>query len=142
MHEATLSSLLSRNPAVAFVSKMTSFLRPKRRTSSEGDAGNPENCSRSSEEKDEKIAERVDDTTEVASIDAKDVDEALLLVGTERGQEFSEEYNAKLRRKLVRYCQIDNCVSHCSTRTAKGFCDSSDLRGSILLSVLVRSESK
>ena len=32
-------------------------------------------------------------------------DEALKLVGAERTEEFSEEYNLKLRRKLVSLCQ-------------------------------------
>lgn len=36
------------------------------------------------------------------SFDSKDADEALELVGTSRTQNFSEEYNLKLRRKLVR----------------------------------------
>lgn len=39
---------------------------------------------------------------EIASVvDEKDGDEALKLVGRERAAEFSEEYNRKLRRKLV-----------------------------------------
>lgn len=40
---------------------------------------------------------------EVASVtDSENGDEALELVGKERTQQFSEEYNRKLRRKLVR----------------------------------------
>lgn len=35
------------------------------------------------------------------SIDLSDGDEALRLIGIERTAQFSEEYNAKLRRKLV-----------------------------------------
>ena len=35
------------------------------------------------------------------SYDESDMDEAMMLVGAERTTEFSEEYNAKLRRKLV-----------------------------------------
>lgn len=80
---------------------MLSLLGMKKRKTSEGDTSSVEKRSRSSEEKDEKVAEGVDTTHEVASIDASEGDEALLLVGTERTQEFSEEYNAKLRKKLV-----------------------------------------
>jgi hypothetical protein len=39
--------------------------------------------------------------TTVASFDSSDMDEAMRLVGAERTAVFSEEYNAKLRRKLV-----------------------------------------
>lgn len=35
------------------------------------------------------------------SVDLNDGDEALRLIGAERTTQFSEEYNAKLRRKLV-----------------------------------------
>ncbi|OCB90094.1 MFS general substrate transporter [Sanghuangporus baumii] len=37
-----------------------------------------------------------------ASIDARDGDEALELVGVRRKTQFSEEYNLKLRKKLAR----------------------------------------
>jgi len=47
--------------------------------------------------KDEKHLE----TVTVESIDSKDVDAALALVGQTRTMEFSEEYNLRLRRKLV-----------------------------------------
>lgn len=36
-----------------------------------------------------------------ASFDVRDGDEALQLVGAERTAEFSEEFNARLRRRLV-----------------------------------------
>jgi len=36
------------------------------------------------------------------TVDTSQGDEALKLVGAERKQQFSEEYNLKLRRKLVR----------------------------------------
>jgi len=36
------------------------------------------------------------------TVDTKRGDEALQLVGAERKEQFSEEYNLKLRRKLVR----------------------------------------
>ena len=55
--------------------------------------------------KDEKTSSLVDskqvETISVDSIDSRDVDEALELVGMRRTAEFSEEYNKKLRRKLV-----------------------------------------
>lgn len=38
------------------------------------------------------------------SVDLNDGDEALRLIGAERTSQFSEEYNAKLRRKLVGIC--------------------------------------
>ncbi len=43
----------------------------------------------------------IEQTATVTSFDSKDADEALQLVGTSRTQNFSEEYNLKLRRKLV-----------------------------------------
>ncbi|KAF4602166.1 hypothetical protein EYR40_005370 [Pleurotus pulmonarius] len=47
---------------------------------------------------------------EVTSVEVDNADEALRLVGTERAQSFSEEYNRKLRRKLVNYpvCSVMN----------------------------------
>jgi len=42
----------------------------------------------------------IEQTATVTSFDSKDADEALQLVGTSRTQNFSEEYNLKLRRKL------------------------------------------
>ncbi len=50
---------------------------------------------------------------EVNSIEVDYADEALRLVGTERAQSFSEEYNRKLRSKLVNY-------SVCSVMNARG----------------------
>lgn len=44
----------------------------------------------------EKVQEKID----VESVDVSFADEALRLVGTERTQRFSDEYNRKLRRKL------------------------------------------
>ena len=37
----------------------------------------------------------------MTTYEESDVDEAMMLVGAERSAVFSEEYNAKLRRKLV-----------------------------------------
>lgn len=48
----------------------------------------------------EKIDEKHPDHVEVSSVDIANGDEALKLVGIERQHEFSEEYNARLRRKL------------------------------------------
>lgn len=53
--------------------------------------------------------EKQDDVRETSldeklSLDIQDGDEALRLIGAERTAQFSEEYNAKLRRKLVRRC--------------------------------------
>lgn len=47
------------------------------------------------------LDEKHPDTATVVSVDSKDADEALELVGTTRTSHFTEEYNAKLRRKLV-----------------------------------------
>lgn len=49
------------------------------------------------------------ETATVVSVDSKDADAALELVGTQRTKQFSEEYNLKLRRKLVsrfRVCRL------------------------------------
>ena len=57
--------------------------------------------SSSSDEKvlDEKSIE--EQTVSITSYDSKDVDEAMALVGAQRTSHFSEEYNLKLRKKLV-----------------------------------------
>ncbi|KAJ8522714.1 hypothetical protein ONZ45_g758 [Pleurotus djamor] len=44
--------------------------------------------------------EKFDEKVEVASVDVSLADEALRLVGVERKEHFSDEYNRKLRRKL------------------------------------------
>jgi MFS transporter, ACS family, allantoate permease len=51
----------------------------------------------------EKKASSMDENVgmEKSSINLKEGDEALRLIGVERTVEFSEEYNRKLRRKLV-----------------------------------------
>jgi hypothetical protein len=46
-------------------------------------------------------AEGRDEKAETITINSVDGDEALRLVGTARTAQFSEEYNLKLRRKLV-----------------------------------------
>ena len=53
------------------------------------------------EEKSSPIDEKRPESVEVLSVNSEDVDEALELVGSRRTQQFSEEYNNKLRRKLV-----------------------------------------
>ena len=53
------------------------------------------------EEKSSPIDEKRPESVEVLSVNSEDVDEALELVGSRRTQQFSEEYNKKLRRKLV-----------------------------------------
>lgn len=56
---------------------------------------------------DEKIRDeekRVYETDASTIADSSDGDEALKLVGREREAQFSEEYNAKLRAKLVCSC--------------------------------------
>jgi hypothetical protein len=52
----------------------------------------------------EKTRSHSDEKTEYGSdtIDLSEGDEALQLVGTQRTSQFSDEYNRKLRRKLVR----------------------------------------
>lgn len=46
-------------------------------------------------------AEKQPEVVTLQSVDSKDADEALELVGLRRELHFSEEYNKKLRRKLV-----------------------------------------
>ena len=69
------------------------------RKSVEGSASEKGSASREGE--DEKRSQIEEDVTSVA--DSYEADEALRLVGRERTTEFSEEYNKKLRRKLVRH---------------------------------------
>lgn len=68
------------------------------RKSVEGSASAKGFASREGE--DEKRSQVEDDV--VSTVDSYEGDEALKLVGRERTAEFSEEYNRKLRRKLVR----------------------------------------
>ena len=42
-----------------------------------------------------------DGSTSIVSVDSREADEALELVGIRRTAVFSEEYNLRLRRKLV-----------------------------------------
>jgi MFS transporter, ACS family, allantoate permease len=44
-----------------------------------------------------------DEKSELHSVNDSQLDEALHLVGLQRSAEFSEEYNRKLRRKLVAF---------------------------------------
>lgn len=119
-------------------SEMLSFMGMKKRRTGEAETGSVEKRSRSSEEKDEKVAEGdITTTSDLASIDASEADEALLLVGTARTQEFSEEYNAKLRRKLVSCRAWNYLFAKLNDIMALGFCYSSDLRGSVLLTIPV-----
>ena len=53
------------------------------------------------QEKSSPVDEKHPESIEVLSVNSEDVDEALELVGSRRTQQFSEEYNKKLRRKLV-----------------------------------------
>ena len=55
-------------------------------------------------EKPSLVDEKQPDSVEVLSVDSEDADEALELVGSRRTQQFSEEYNEKLRKKLVSVC--------------------------------------
>jgi hypothetical protein len=71
----------------------------------------------------EKKASSLDDNViieshEVSSININKGDEALRIIGVERTAQFSEEYNLKLRRKLVRPpCCLSACISQNVLRT-------------------------
>jgi ACS family allantoate permease-like MFS transporter len=52
-------------------------------------------------EKSSQLQDTYDEKLELDSIDASNGDEALQLVGSQATEHFSEEYNRKLRRKLV-----------------------------------------
>ena len=58
-------------------------------------------------DEEKKVEVELDDST--SSLDIDDADAALGLVGTKRTMQFSEEYNRKLRRKLVRVFFVDRC---------------------------------
>ena len=76
---------------------------------------------------------------EIASvIDSVEGDEALKLVGRERTAQFSEEYNRKLRRKLVseQYCDRHHDVDGLS-----GPAHSANLCGGVLHSIPVSMQS-
>lgn len=78
-------------------------------------------------------------TSETASVvDSVDGDEALHLVGRERTSQFSEEYNKRLRRKLVRFTQASS-DSGMVLKIAPGLRDPSTLCSCVLHAVLVRS---
>jgi len=59
-------------------------------------------------EKSSQLHDTYDEKLGLDSIDADNGDEALQLVGTQATEHFSEEYNRKLRRKLV---QLVPCSS-------------------------------
>lgn len=48
------------------------------------------------------VDEKVVEATSISSVDFRHGDEALKLIDAENAVKFSEEYNLKLRRKLVR----------------------------------------
>ena len=75
---------------------------------------------------------------EKLSLDLNDGDEALRLIGTERTTQFSEEYNAKLRRKLVLLSPIWWIFELIANFIAIGLAGPSSLRRRLLHSVLVR----
>lgn len=64
-------------------------------------------------------------------------DEALKLVGRERTAQFTEEYNKKLRRKLVRFCFHIPTSDSALTRSA-GLDHPPSMRCGVLHAVLVR----
>ena len=71
-----------------------------------------------------------------SSTDSADGDEALQLVGKERTAEFSEEYNLRLRRKLV-CCRCLAAMLHCLTAFGVGLDYPTALRVCVLYTVLV-----
>lgn len=79
------------------------------------------------------------ESAEVASlVDASEGDEALELVGRERTAQFSEEYNRKLLRKLVR---CSSCyVLLLAQNSAVGLAHPSAMRRRLLHPVSVRSD--
>lgn len=79
------------------------------------------------------VIEKFDDS----SVNFKEGDEALRLIGVERTAQFSEEYNRKLRRKLVRIRSL-RPLRDCLYRNFKGLDDSTAERGSVFYTVLVR----
>lgn len=83
------------------------------------DSDKKEKRSHSVHESSDEKKHATEESADVAVYEAGNGDEALKLVGTERTTEFSEEYNAKLRRKLVSSSM--NCLRlllhslHCRT---------------------------
>ena len=68
---------------------------------------------------DVKLDEKRIETATILSVDSKDVDAALELVGTVRTSRFSDEYNAMVRKKLVRVRRSASWIStyFCRDRT-------------------------
>ena len=80
-----------------------------------------------------------DKDVEISSADSvaiTDADEALELVGLRREAQFSEEYYAKLRRKLVSSAEPEDCQDLMS-RNVTGLDYSSSLRGCLFHTVFV-----
>jgi MFS transporter, ACS family, allantoate permease len=80
---------------------------------------------RASLEAEKKSSSSVDEKraadAEVVSVDdTLNGDEALQLVGRERTEQFSEEYNRRLRRKLVSFPSVRTGLN-CSSRQSKDF---------------------
>ena len=74
--------------------------------------------------------------TDTLSVDSKDADEALELVGIRREVQFSEEYNLKLRRKLV--CPVFfHSEAENSTYQPVGLDYTSSMRCRVLYAILV-----
>lgn len=90
----------------------------------------------------EKKASSIDDHVVVekhhASINIDEGDEALRLIGMERTAQFSEEYNRKLRRKLVCPSRHPRVLI---SQIFEGLVDSATMRRSVLHTVFVRLRS-
>lgn len=81
--------------------------------------------------------EKKPDVVRVNVLEVGEGDEALKLVGALRTEEFSEEFNLKLRRKLVSKATSWSLWPNDQIVHLPGFCHSPNLRGSILHPVSV-----
>lgn len=85
------------------------------------------------------VIEKHNGLAAVASYEASDMDEAMLLVGVERSAVFSEEYNLRLRRKLVSFVKFvrNEYVGYPLIHHSAGPCHYTLMRGSVFYTVLV-----
>lgn len=91
-------------------------------------------------EKNPQLPDDFEEKIESSSFDAVNGDEALQLVGVEAKEHFSDEFNRKLRRKLV--CNSGDCGLIVDDVWIIGPRHPDDIRGSLLHSIPVRSTTQ
>lgn len=93
-------------------------------------------------EKNSQLPEHFEEKPDSGSFGATDGDEALQLVGAEAKEHFSDEFNRKLRRKLVRALNVGCGLLPTMYCCNVGLCHPNDIRSNILHPIPVRPTAR